>query len=81
MAVNESALDKWTIAHAATGLCAAKLGMPLRQYLALAVAYELLEHSIESPRGSVFLGTKRPETRINVLTDLLAGVVGYRLGL
>lgn len=77
---NVSPLDAWTVTHVATGYTAAKLGLSLGWYFGLSVAYELIEHQMETPDGSKIFGTKRPESLINVLADLGSGVAGYKLG-
>lgn len=80
MTTNESAVDWWTLAHVATGFVAARVGVPFGWYFLLSVGFEAIEHQMESPSGSPVFGTKRPESRINVATDLVSGVAGYWLG-
>ena len=77
MAQNKSLVDSWTISHVVLGGLSNLVGLSYLQYLAGAAAFELLEHSIESPKGSPLLGTKRPESPMNVAGDLIAGSTGY----
>ncbi len=77
---NVSAVDAWTFSHVAVGYVAAKLDISLKTYLGLAVVYELVEYSMETPHGSKFFGTKRPESGINMVVDVAAGAAGHWLG-
>ena len=65
--------------HAVAGAVAGASNISLLPFGALLVSFELFEHAIESPRGSKLLGTKRPETQVNVATDLAAALAVYAL--
>lgn len=74
---NETALDTWTLAHVATGVTAARVGLPFLPYMVLSVLFEVWEHKMEYPNGSKLFGTKRPESKINVAADVVLGAAGY----
>jgi hypothetical protein len=79
MTTNASFCDKWTPAHAVSGALLNIAGLSYPQFLMASIAFELLEHSMESPRGNRLFGTKRPESPINVAGDLISGTAGYLL--
>lgn len=78
--MNRTPLDRWTLAHLASGALAARLGVPLPGFILGSVLYEAVEHKLESPGGHPFFGSKRPEALANVAVDLAAGALGYQLG-
>lgn len=78
--INESAIDAWSTVHGLTGLGAGLLDLPPLAALGGAVAYEVVEYAHEWPRGSVFFGSKRPESALNVATDLAIYTAAYWLG-
>lgn len=80
METNVSPVDPWTLAHIATGAAAGAARVPIAAYVGIAVLYELVEWTMEYPRGSRIFGTKRPESAVNVAVDFAAGAAGYALG-
>jgi hypothetical protein len=78
--INESALDAWSTVHGLTGLSAGLLGVSPLTAFGGAVAYEVVEYAHEWPRGSVLFGSKRPESPLNVATDLAIFTAAYWLG-
>jgi hypothetical protein len=79
MRTNETPFDAWSLVHIASGYILGVLAVPLPQTLAGLVAFELLEWTLEHPSGSRMLGTKRPESQINVATDIGVALVAYGL--
>lgn len=78
--MNEAPIDAWTGVHALAGGLAGALGAPWPLAVGGLVAYELAEYAIESPRGSRWFGSKRPESGVNVAVDLAVGLGAYALG-
>jgi len=76
---NTSLFDAWTLAHIATGVLAARLGVPHGLFLGLTVAYEAVEYSTTFPIGKKVFGAKRPESSLNVAGDLIASTGAYLL--
>jgi len=75
---NRSALDHWSLAHAAVGAVAGVAGVPALPLLALAAGYEVLEQVAErSPMGQRLFGTAGPEGAANVIADLLVLGAAY----
>ncbi len=74
---NVSPFDAWSFAHATTGAIAGAAGIPLWLYGVGMIVYEVVEYSAESPHGSPLFGTKRPESAVNVATDMGLGLASY----
>ena len=77
--MNERAIDCWTWTHIVTGYLAARMGMSMTTYMALSVAYEVVEQKWETG-GSKFFGSKQPESKANVAVDLISGGLGHLVG-
>jgi hypothetical protein len=73
---NRALVDVWTPAHLMSGMLVGAAGVRPELALALGVAFEMGEKVAES-KGFPLLGTKRPESRLNVAGDLLAYLAGY----
>jgi hypothetical protein len=78
--INAKMLDKWSAAHVATGVGAGAAGLSFPWAMGLAAAYEVVEYAHEWPKGSVLFGSKRPESGINVVADLVVFAAGWWLG-
>lgn len=78
--INQSALDAWSAVHGLTGLSAGLWNLSPLAALGTAIAYEVVEYAHEWPRGSVLFGSKRPESPLNVATDLAIYTAMYWLG-
>ena len=81
MVTNETAFDEYTAGHFAVGFFAGFLGVRFWFYIFTSAVYEAIEFSMESPNGNPIFGTKRPESPVNVATDLAVGLFGYGVGL
>lgn len=78
---NHAAVDPWTAVHMAVGLAAGLVNMPFWPSMAAAVAYEVFERQIEATdAGQRFFVTSGPETRGNVVVDILVFALGHELG-
>jgi hypothetical protein len=66
--------------HVLAGLGAGLFGTSAPLALGAAAAYEVVEYAHEWPRGSVLFGSKRPESLINVVTDLAAFGIAHWFG-
>lgn len=71
---NQTVVDVWTPAHAATGLLAGVGGVSPIMYFSLALVFEVFEQTMEAR------GKKGAETAVNVLGDLGSGLVLYAWG-
>ncbi len=76
---NATPFDAWSLVHLASGVVLGAYGLPLPQTIAGLLAFEVLEWTVEYPRGSKLFGTKRPESQVNVAADLGLALVGYAL--
>lgn len=72
------AIDKWTLTHLAWGALAARMGVPEDVFMALGAANELGEYAVRRARPDLLWGS--PESGPNVLTDVAANWIGYKLG-
>lgn len=72
---NRSALDKWTFAHLGLGAVLRYRGWSFGQALALAVVWEIIEWPLLESR----IPGRRNESRINLVTDIAANMVGWSL--
>ncbi len=78
---NRAVIDPWTVVHFASGLALGLVGAPLRVWLPLAAAYEVVEHYLEdSEIGKELFNTSGPEVAPNAVLDLVAFSAGHRLG-
>jgi len=77
---NKSVLDKWSIIHSLVGYIAGKKNINFKWFLTAIISYEIFEYAIEYPHGSKIFGTVRPESGVNLISDLVLGVVFYKLG-
>lgn len=77
---NASALDVWSLVHFGVGVASGAFRLNAWAFVALNVFYEVGELVHESPSGSRFFGTKRPETDINMVADLSVAFAGYVIG-
>jgi hypothetical protein len=77
---NKEAVDQWTPVHVLAGTTAGAVGLSFPLAMGLAAAYEVVEYAHEWPKGSVIFGSKRPESGINVVTDLVVFAAGWWLG-
>jgi len=78
--INQDAIDSWSAVHALTGLAAGLWGLSPIVAFGSAVAYEVVEYAHEWPRGSKLFGSKRPESALNVASDLAFYTAAYWLG-
>lgn len=78
---NRAAVDPWTVVHFASGLALGLVNAPLRWWLPVATAYEVLEQYFErSEAGKEFFDTSGPEMVPNAILDLVVFAAGHRLG-
>lgn len=78
---NRAVTDPWTLVHFASGLALGLVNAPLRWWLPVAVAYEVVEQIVErSDAGREFFDTAGPEIVPNALLDLAVFAAGHRLG-
>lgn len=68
---NQDFADVWSPVHAGSGAALGLMGLRPLEAIALLVSYELLEQVVEGRIGKI------PETRINILGDLVFGMAGY----
>jgi hypothetical protein len=74
-------IDPWTVVHAGTGLGAGLLGIHMGVAIAGAVAYEFLEHRVQTnAQGLNFFNVSRPESLGNQIVDVLVFAGGVYLG-
>jgi len=78
--INEDAIDSWSTVHALSGLGVGLFGISAPLAFGGAVVYEIIEYAHEWPRGSLLFGSKRPESPLNVATDLAFYTAAYWLG-
>jgi hypothetical protein len=78
---NRSFADPWTVVHFASGLALGLVNAPLRLWLPLAAAYEVLEHVLErSEMGKELFDTQGPEVVPNAVLDLIVFALGHEAG-
>jgi hypothetical protein len=78
---NRAVVDPWTVVHFASGLALGLVNAPLRLWLPVAAAYEVLEHYLEnSDVGQEIFETSGPEVTPNALLDLAVFAAGHQLG-
>ena len=78
---NRAVADPWTVVHFASGLALGLIDAPLRWWLPLATAYEIVEHFLEeSDVGKEIFETSGPEVVPNAVLDLVAFAAGHQLG-
>lgn len=73
---NQKPVDGWTAVHVMAGIGAAAIGLPWWLAIGGAVAYEFLEHRVESDPDNVF-GTSGPEVLSNAIIDVLVFAAAY----
>jgi len=76
---NISIIDKWVVPHFIAGILLRKL--PLKTFLFIIIVYEIIEYSLEYPKGHWLFGSKRPESLKNVISDLIVASLGRLVGL
>jgi hypothetical protein len=78
---NRAVLDPWTVVHFASGLALGLVNAPLRWWLPVATAYEVLEQYLERQAvGKEFFDTSGPEMVPNSVLDLAVFAAGHQLG-
>ena len=77
---NGTPLDVWSLVHFGMGITSGAFRMNAWLFVGLNVLYEVGELVHESPSGSDFFGTKRPEADVNMVTDLSVAFAGYVIG-
>ncbi len=78
---NRAVVDPWTFVHFASGLALGLVNAPLRWWLPVAAAYEVLEQYLErSEVGQELLETSGPEKLPNAMVDVAVFVAGHQLG-
>jgi len=78
---NRAVVDPWTLVHFASGLALGLVNAPLRWWLPLAAAYEVLEHYFEATDvGKEVFETRGPEAVPNAALDLAVFAAGHELG-
>lgn len=70
-----AALDTWTLTHLAWGALAQRMGLSVKEVMALGTVNEAIEAYIRLYRPDLLWGT--PETARNVLLDLAATYAGW----
>lgn len=73
---NLSPVDIWTAIHVLTGAAGAVIGMDPRNYVLLAIWYELAEQLIERSPNNIFKSA-RAESPQNAVVDVVAGIAGF----
>ncbi len=77
---NVAALDSWSLVHFGTGVLWGLLGWNAWLFVFGHVAYEVGELIHESPSGSKIFGSKRPESDLNMVSDLSVAFAGVVAG-
>ncbi len=78
---NRAVVDPWTAVHFSTGLAMGLMDLPLRECLAVAFAYEIVEQVVEREEwGRELFKTSRPETLLNAAMDVAIFSLGHWLG-
>lgn len=78
---NRAVVDPWTMVHFASGLALGLMNAPLRWWLPVATAYEVLEHYLETTEvGQEVFDTSGPEATPNAILDLAVFAAGHQLG-
>lgn len=78
---NEALFDPWTLVHAAAGLAAGLVGLPLGASTLAAVAYEVVESQLERTKtGRTFFDVSGPEAPGNQVVDVLVFALGAWAG-
>jgi len=78
---NRAVLDPWTMVHFASGLALGLVNAPLRWWLPVATAYEVIEHYLEeSDVGQEVFDTSGPEAVPNAMLDIVVFAAGHQLG-
>ena len=80
MISNTTAFDRWSLLHGAVGMAAGLARVNFWLFLGAISVYELVEFLMESPAGSKLFGSKKPESAVNMLTDLGIGISTYTVG-
>lgn len=74
-------IDPWTAVHAGTGLAAGLMGIHPGIAIAGAIAYEFLEHRVQSNAAGLNLfNVSRPESLGNQVVDVVVFAGGLYLG-
>lgn len=69
---NVAAYDGWSLVHVVSGALSRRAGLSLAQAVAVAVAWELLEHELRNVNPGLF-----DETVDNAAGDVIAMLVGF----
>ena len=77
--INTAPLDRFTAAHAAMGIAAAAMGVPLPAVLVIAVGWEVLEQPLKRKFPGRF-PNPNPDSTKNAVWDINATVIGYAAG-
>ena len=78
---NRAVVDPWTLVHFASGRALGLVNAPLKVWLPVATAYELLEHYLETTEvGQEVFETSGPEATPNAILDLVVFAAGHQLG-
>lgn len=78
---NSAVVDPWTLVHFASGLALGLMNAPLKVWLPVATAYEVIEHYLEKTEvGKEVFDTSGPEATPNAILDLVVFAAGHQLG-
>jgi hypothetical protein len=76
---NIAHVDAFTLAHAALGFAAARVGASWSSAVLFALAFELVEDSLKVEFPAVFPRASS-DSKMNALTDVVAVVAGFLVG-
>jgi hypothetical protein len=79
--INQTMFDRWSWVHTLMGVGVGFAGVNPALAISGAVAFDVIEHYHEAPRGSKLFGSKAPESLKNVIGDLLVYSIGYAAAL
>jgi hypothetical protein len=78
--INANAFDPWSYVHAFSGVLFGACGVSAPWSFGTAAVYEIIEYAHEWPKGSVLFGSKRPESLLNIVTDMALFAGGWYVG-
>ena len=77
-AINEAAIDRFTLAHYSVGLAYGLLGLHPALALTLAIGWEVVETSLKRRYGGTrFFPHTSPDSMVNATVDAVAVMGGY----
>jgi hypothetical protein len=77
--VNLDPFDRWSLLHLGGWYIAGRAGLKPMPAIALMLAWEAVEDKVKDSLPGLFVHPVH-DSRINVITDLAVGILGYHLG-